>query len=680
MATYFEIIFWGSIGVVAYVYAAYPLIVWAWSKTVADPALRVTRSLSKRMLSRYARFTKIGNAEPAWPTVSLIIAAYKEEDVIMQRLHNAVMADYPADKLEIIVGCDGDEDGTGELVSTFEDPRIHLLQFPRRRGKASVLNDCVPQARGEIVIFSDANTMFDPQAIRRLVRHFQDDNVGGVCGKLVLVDAVTGNNVDGMYWKYENVMKRAEGKLGVLLGFNGAIYAIRRELYEPIPPQTIIDDFLIGMRIHLAEKKVIYDESALAAEETAPHVQAEFHRRARIGAGGFQSLSWLWPLLLPHRGRLAWAFWSHKVLRWMCPLFLALIAISNVLLISDPLYARLLLVQELFYSTAIFGLFFSDGRRYQRYLKVQALFVSVNAALFVGFFRWYRGIKNGTWKRTERTVAAEEQKPIEQPTPAKPPRKKLLSGVTGVARQSQAALAGCRERLPRLTVPRPTVPPVMEPIKAAARIVGRALYSVTKTLLLGAVHVAISVLTTGWKCCRSVKLPKPKRRERPAAPPPVSVEKPATVVAPPQPVKKPAAEPPKKQKPVPVVAKPQPAVAATPRPPVVAKPKPPKVAKPKPPAVAKPKRPSVVLKACKGLLALCTGGIKNIVFGCCAATWSVIAAVGRGVKAGFSTTLTPRRVVVPEPVEITIPPEVIEQRKMEELSQMAEYALFEVQR
>ncbi|MEX1229793.1 MAG: glycosyltransferase family 2 protein [Planctomycetaceae bacterium] len=405
MTTFLEILFWVSVGLIAYVYLAYPLIAWAWSLTVFDPAQRVARSLSKRMLSRYARYTRFVHAEPVWPTVSLIIAAYKEEEIIMQRLHNAVMVDYPADKLEIIVGCDGNEDSTGELVDSFQDSRVRLLQFPDRRGKASVLNDCVPQARGEIIIFSDANTMFDPQAIRKLVRHFQDSEVGGVCGKLMLVDGVTGENADGMYWRYENFMKRSEGRLGALLGFNGAIYAIRGDLYQPIPPQTIIDDFLIGMRIHLAEKQLIYDESAVAYEETAPHVQAEFHRRARIGAGGFQSLMWLAPLLHPRRGRLAWAFWSHKVLRWLCPSFLAIAAITNVALVSRPFFARILLVQELFYVTAIFGLFFSDGRRWQRYLKLQALFVSVNAALFVGFWRWHCGIKYGTWKRTERAPA-----------------------------------------------------------------------------------------------------------------------------------------------------------------------------------------------------------------------------------------------------------------------------------
>ncbi len=405
MITTMEIVFWTSVALIAYVYILYPLLVWALSRTASDPASRYAKVGKKSGSTLKTAALPVGANERNWPMVSVIIAAYKEEEIILQRLQNAVLMDYPADRIEIIVGCDGAEDLTGELVGMFTDSRVRLVQFPQRRGKASVLNDCVPLARGEIVVFSDANTMFDGDALKKLVRHFRDANVGGVCGKLILTDATTGENADGMYWRYENFIKRSEARLGVLLGFNGAIYAIRKELYQSIPQQTIIDDFLIGMRIHLAEKSVIYDDSAIAREETAPHVQAEFHRRARIGAGGFQSLMWLSSLLHPRHGLLSWAFWSHKVLRWFCPLFMATALLANVALMGKPLYVRMLLAHELFYLTAMFGLSFATGQRWQKALKLQALFVSVNAALFVGFWRWVRGIRNGTWKRTDRVVA-----------------------------------------------------------------------------------------------------------------------------------------------------------------------------------------------------------------------------------------------------------------------------------
>jgi len=338
------------------------------------------------------------------PTISLVIAAYREEKVILERLKNASLLDYPSDKLEIIIGVDGNEDLTGDLVRTFNDSAINLIQFPVRRGKASVLNDCIPQAKGEIIVLSDANTMMDRDSLRQLVKHFQNPKVGGVCDKLILTDCLSGKNIDGMYWRYENFLKRCEGKLGTLLGVNGAIYAIRKDLYAPIPSNAIIDDFLIGMRIHLKGFRLHYENAAIAREETASSIDSEFHRRARIGAGGFQSLAWLWPLLNPLKGRVSFAFWSHKVLRWVGPALLIAAMGSNIVLSTSPFYMRVLLIHEMFYLSAVLGLWFLHGNRWQKFARIPAMFVSMNAALLVGFGRFLSGIKSGTWKRTERPI------------------------------------------------------------------------------------------------------------------------------------------------------------------------------------------------------------------------------------------------------------------------------------
>ncbi|MGH7200079.1 MAG: glycosyltransferase family 2 protein, partial [Planctomycetaceae bacterium] len=201
----------------------------------------------------------------------------------------------------------------------------------------------------------------------------------------------------------ENFLKRCEGRCDALLGVNGAIYAVRRDGYRPIPPQTIVDDFLIGMRLHLDGLKLIYDETALAREETPANADAEFARRARIGAGGFQSLRWLWPLLDPRRGRIALAFWSHKLLRWCCPLLLLVAVVANVLLSGERFYLRWLLVQECFYLAALAGLWCLRGRGRWRAARLPGLFVSLNAALAVGFVRWLRGTQKSAWKRTART-------------------------------------------------------------------------------------------------------------------------------------------------------------------------------------------------------------------------------------------------------------------------------------
>lgn len=384
-------IFWLSVGLVAYAYAGYPLLVWIVSRRRPDAG------------GDDAAEASAGDRN-AWPCVSLVLSAYKEEQFILERLQNAVSIDYPPDRLEILVGCDGNEDCTGSLVEAFGDPRVRLLQFPQRRGKASVLNDCIPAARGDIVVLSDANTMMHPQAIRRLVRHFSTPEVGGVCGKLVLTDPVTGANADGLYWRYENFLKRCEARLGGLLGANGGIYAIRRGLYVPIPANTMNDDFLIGMRIHQQRLRLLYDESALAYEETPHTIHAEFHRRARIGAGGFQSLTWLGSLLHPRYGWVALTFLSHKVLRWICPMLLISALLSNLWLSVDPLYGKLLLAQAAFYLASLGGLWPAANRYWPRPLRLPGMFVSMNLALLVGFWRWLSGIQSGTWKRTERRV------------------------------------------------------------------------------------------------------------------------------------------------------------------------------------------------------------------------------------------------------------------------------------
>ncbi len=390
-----EVVFWGSLAVVAYTYVGYPILL------VLLTMFRRTQPSGRQV--------KIEGEQAGhdWPRVSLVIAAYREENVILERLKNAVLLDYPPDRFEIIIGCDGNEDLTGELVQSFGDSRVRLIQYPKRRGKASVLNDAIPEASGEIIVLSDANTMMDHKAIKSLVRHFVDPTVGGVCGKLILTDPATGQNVDSMYWRYENFLKRHEATLGALLGTNGAIYAIRKNLYRPIPTNTIIDDFLIGMRLHVDRYQLLFDGQAVAFEETPASIDQEFNRRARIGAGGFQSLLWLKSLLDPRRGTISLAFWSHKVLRWLCPAFLVAALVANVSLAADPYYLRLLVVHEAFYLAATLGLWLWRKGRFSLPLRVPAMFVSMNAALLVGFWRWASGIQGGTWKRTERVQETE---------------------------------------------------------------------------------------------------------------------------------------------------------------------------------------------------------------------------------------------------------------------------------
>jgi cellulose synthase/poly-beta-1,6-N-acetylglucosamine synthase-like glycosyltransferase len=342
-------------------------------------------------------------ADADLPRVSLLIVAHNEEAVIEARLRNALATDYPPDKLEIVVASDGSSDATPAIVQRYRHRGVRLLHDPQRRGKAATINAAIPQLSGDIVILSDANTEVDPSAVRRLARWFADPAVGVVCGRLVLTDPATGANADGVYWRYETFLKRCEGRLGALLGANGAIYAIRRECFVPIPSATIIDDFVIPLLSKLRSgRTIVYDPGALAREETAPDVASEFHRRARIGAGGFQAIGLLWRLSDPRRGWVALAFFSHKVLRWCCPFFMLGALALGALLSGQALYRDALLVQAGFYCIALAGALWPA--RAPRLLRAVQLFTSMNAALLVGFWRWWRGAQPATWQPTARPV------------------------------------------------------------------------------------------------------------------------------------------------------------------------------------------------------------------------------------------------------------------------------------
>jgi cellulose synthase/poly-beta-1,6-N-acetylglucosamine synthase-like glycosyltransferase len=378
--------FWLCAVGVVYSYALYPVAIWALARTFGR------KPTPPREL-----------ADEALPTVSLLIAAYNEEAVVRERIENALGLDYPADKLEIVIASDGSSDRTNAIVESFDDPRVRLLAYPKRRGKAAVLNAAFGDVRGEIVVLSDANTNTDRDAIRKLVRWFQSPHVGVVCGRLLLTDPETGTNVDSLYWRYETFLKGCEGRLGALLGANGAIYAIRRSLYAAIQGNTLIDDFVIPLLTRLRTGCTIeYDQDAVAYEETPEAIASEFKRRARIGTGGFQSLPVIWMLLNPVRGWVSFSLFSHKLCRWLCPFLLAGALASNAALISNPFYAITLAIQVLVYAFALLGTRLTNPGRAFRVLRLTTLFAGMNLALLVGFWRWVSEEPQGAWSRTAR--------------------------------------------------------------------------------------------------------------------------------------------------------------------------------------------------------------------------------------------------------------------------------------
>jgi cellulose synthase/poly-beta-1,6-N-acetylglucosamine synthase-like glycosyltransferase len=267
----------------------------------------------------------------------------------------------------------------------------------------AVLNRCIPSAQGEIVVLTDANTMLDGRALKKLMRHFRDPKVGAVCGRLRLFNKQRREYEESAYWAYESLIKFYEGKHGAVLGANGGIYAIRKSLFTPLPPDTIVDDFVIPMRILQAGYRVIYDPEAVAFEETTEDYAKEAGRRARIAAGNFQSLRMLGGMLLPTSGFVSFAFWSHKVLRWVAPFLMATAAASNLMLLGHHWAWFTLLAQICFYGLALAGAHgYSRKGALERAASVAYYFTSMNIALAVGFWRFVRNSQAAAWNRTAR--------------------------------------------------------------------------------------------------------------------------------------------------------------------------------------------------------------------------------------------------------------------------------------
>ncbi len=380
-----SVVFWGCAAIIVYAYIVYPVLLVTLGALRRAPA--APRELNDADL----------------PVVSVLVVAHNEESVIRERIDNLLALDYPQDKLELVIASDSSRDRTVDIVKEYSGRGVQLEMFMERTGKSAVLDAVIPRLQGSIAVLSDANTMMEPSAVRRLVRWFQDPQVGVVCGKLVLTDPATGTNVDSLYWRFETLLKRSEGRLGALLGANGGIYAIRRRLFQGLSHDTIVDDFVIPLLARVRTGcAIIYDESAIAYEETPPEIAVEFRRRARIGAGGFQSLAVLWSLLDPRNGWIALTFFSHKVLRWLCPFFLIGLVSANLVLVNKGFYGVSLLAGLGLAAVALLGQYVSFGSSAGRALRLTTMFATMNAALLVGFFRWASGRQRAAWDRTAR--------------------------------------------------------------------------------------------------------------------------------------------------------------------------------------------------------------------------------------------------------------------------------------
>ena len=348
------------------------------------------------------------NISHATPSIALVIAAYNEESVIRNKLINSVNLEYPSEQIAIWVVSDGSSDKTNEIVKELAKKytNINLLELSRQ-GKSNAINNALKKIKAGIVIFSDANTMYDTQAAKQLIKYFVDKKVGCVCGRLQYYNP---NNVisgkgEGFYWRYEVKLKILESELGYTAGANGAIYAIRHELFEPLPTNTINDDFTISMKIVEKGYKSLYNKDAVAFEDVAPTVKGEFKRHIRDGAGHYIAICHLLRLLNPFLGLKSYIYWSHRVLRWLAPFLLILIFVINLFLANIVFYNYILLLQLLFYLLALSGLILAISK----YKKIPFLFYvpfyfcNLNLALLLGFIKAVTGKQKVTWDSTERS-------------------------------------------------------------------------------------------------------------------------------------------------------------------------------------------------------------------------------------------------------------------------------------
>jgi len=324
--------------------------------------------------------------------VSIIISAHNEEEIIEQKILNTLALDYPKDKMEIWIGDDGSTDKTAEIVQKFSE--VHLFKKGKNEGKAAMLNDLCKRANGDFFLFSDANTMIEKNALKNLISEFTDSSIGCVCGQLVLKDEKGSalSKTESLYWRGESKLKMLESHFGAVMGSNGALYAIRAELYPGLPThKTIMDDFYITAKILIKNYSCVFCENALAFENTSISKYGEFNRKIRIGRANFNFLSAFFPLLSPLQPMKAYMFFSHKLLRWLSPFLLLALFASSILLIDVHIfYTAFLSIEFLFVIAALLG------------VRVCNYFLSMNFALFLGFCKSFFRESSGAWERVER--------------------------------------------------------------------------------------------------------------------------------------------------------------------------------------------------------------------------------------------------------------------------------------
>jgi biofilm PGA synthesis N-glycosyltransferase PgaC len=383
------LLFWVSLGVVFYTYVGYALLVGAWAQVSGR-----TRSNAPK-----------GAFEP---NVTLIVPAYNEAAILAAKVDNCLALDYPLSKLKLLFITDGSTDASAEVLAAY--PQVQHLHVPERGGKSMAENRSMQYVDTPFVVFTDCNTMLNPEALKVMLAHYQDPQVGAVSGeKHVLSDGSASGSGEGLYWKYESFLKRCDSKICSLMGAAGELVSFRTELFAPLENDVILDDFVQSMRIVGAGYRVVYEPRAYAMEPPSASLNEEMQRKVRICAGGWQAMARLKFLLNPFRQPIVtFLYISHRVLRWsITPALLALLAPMNAYLsyTQQGIYTLLLLLQVLFYVSSLMGWWLASRNRKAGAALVPLYFTMMNVAAFRGFGRFLQNSQPAAWDKAQRTTA-----------------------------------------------------------------------------------------------------------------------------------------------------------------------------------------------------------------------------------------------------------------------------------
>ena len=387
----YGIVFWLCVLAVFYVYAGYPILVYLLAKT----------------------FHRQVKCKSIQPSVTMLFAALNEEKIIARKLENSLALDYPRDRLQIIVVNDGSVDRTAEIVEQYHDKGIELVNNSQRRGKLPAIKDAIKHVRGDIILFSDADNYYPPDALLETVKYFADSSVGAVSGGRNVIGESTLGSAEGLYWKYEEFIKRQESRLGSCVGVAGDLLAIRRILFIPPPSNVINDDFYAALNVLKQGYRVIYAPEARSFHPVAGSEQQEMERRARMVAGRYQAIFLFWKALPWNSPLVMWQVVSHKYLRPFVPLFMILALLTNVfsvflaqnvavpawLFLSFPYNWIVLVVQIIFYFLAWLGRKRKFPGMIGKFIYVPSFLVNSNVAALQGLYRFATSNQTVMWKK-----------------------------------------------------------------------------------------------------------------------------------------------------------------------------------------------------------------------------------------------------------------------------------------